>query len=359
MARLNRQLIPADLGGYHIISRVTGGDFFLQESEKEYFLGLLRRFAAGYFVKIHSFAIMSNHFHLLVTIDEVAANNADADELASRLWCISKGEFSSLGNRLDEKQKILKHSMLQSVGMEKTRSKLGSVSCFVQDLKQHFTRYFNAKYQRFGCFWSGRFKGVIVSHGSAQLACSAYIDLNPVRAGMVTNSEDYRWCTLGLIKSSPEIAKSLLSPTFIASETSSPWDWYRSFVRESGNQDTTSKSLIKTAHEDHRVDDEANRNSVNIVSIQGARTIVEAVRTIVESPQSPNDQVSCIAKNAKEKCISLGLNGRLIKRISNMSSGIAIGSSQLIELVQRNLQRRLKPPKELWLNTHFFTTHLL
>jgi hypothetical protein len=63
--------------------------------------------------------------------------------------------------------------------------------------------------------WGDRFKGVIVSKGEAQLACSAYIDLNPVRAAIVQKPEDYRWSSLGLRVKTPARAKKLLRPLSI------------------------------------------------------------------------------------------------------------------------------------------------
>jgi putative transposase len=77
-------------------------------------------------------------------------------------------------------------------GIERLRERLGSISRFVQELKQTFSRWYNKTHNRKGYLWNDRFKGVIVNHGEAQLLCSAYIDLNPVRAGIVERPENYR-----------------------------------------------------------------------------------------------------------------------------------------------------------------------
>jgi hypothetical protein len=76
MGRSKRPWVSQLVGSFHIISRVAGGtgsDFILQYQEKEYFLKLLERFASGFFVKVHAFAIMSNHFHILATGMELKA----------------------------------------------------------------------------------------------------------------------------------------------------------------------------------------------------------------------------------------------------------------------------------------------
>jgi REP element-mobilizing transposase RayT len=323
MARLNRQLVPAEFGGYHIISRVAGGDFLFKAEDKDYFLNLLRRFVAGYFVQLHSFAIMSNHFHLLVTVSEDAAAKADSTELAHRLWTVNTGEFRKRSDEGSRQKMGMKRIMLQETGQEKARERLSSISRFTQDLKQYFARYFNQKHQRLGCLWGSRFKGVIISHGNAQLACSAYVDLNPVRAGIVQRPEDYRWCSLGLLKKAPEVAKYLLTPVQLAGAEKRPWEWYRSFVYESGG-----------------------------VAVAG-----EKVEGVADQAQKAGAAVP-VVQAAKEKCQELQLDGRLINRIRNLSEGIVAGTARLIGGLQEKLQRSPREPRELWEGSPFFTTRV-
>jgi hypothetical protein len=65
---------------------------------------------------------------------------------------------------------------------------------YVKEVKERFTRWYNRKHQRVGTLWSGRFKSVLVENGEALRTMAAYIDLNPVRAGIVEDPKDYRWC---------------------------------------------------------------------------------------------------------------------------------------------------------------------
>jgi hypothetical protein len=71
------------------------------------------------------------------------------------------------------------------------------LSEFMKSLLQRFTRWFNRKHDRCGRLWEQRFKSVIVEDGFAAKAMAAYIDLNPVRAGMVKDPADYRWSSYG------------------------------------------------------------------------------------------------------------------------------------------------------------------
>ena len=67
----------------------------------------------------------------------------------------------------------------------------------MKPLKQCFTRWFNREQDRRGTLWEERFKSVLVEDGHAARVMAAYIDLNPVRAGMVEHPKDYRWSSYG------------------------------------------------------------------------------------------------------------------------------------------------------------------
>ncbi len=68
---------------------------------------------------------------------------------------------------------------------------------FMKGLMQRFTQWFNARHKRTGTLWEQRFKSVIVESGTAARTMAAYIDLNPVRAGMVEDPAEYRWSSYG------------------------------------------------------------------------------------------------------------------------------------------------------------------
>ena len=75
-------------------------------------------------------------------------------------------------------------------------SKWANLSDYVKEIKQGFSRWYNKRHGRKGFFWGERFKSVLVDNGDTLINCLAYIDLNPVRAGLVARPEDYRWCSL-------------------------------------------------------------------------------------------------------------------------------------------------------------------
>lgn len=123
---------------------------------------------------------MGNHFHLLVRMEPEERNSV---EEIRRRFAIYYGEDGKRG-LTDELIPLF-------------RGKWGNLSEFVKEIKQGFSRFYNKRHGRKGFFWSERFKSVIVDDGETLINCLAYIDLNPVRAGIVTKPEEYRWCSLG------------------------------------------------------------------------------------------------------------------------------------------------------------------
>jgi putative transposase len=69
----------------------------------------------------------------------------------------------------------------------------GDLGRFMQSVGRRYVRYVNDTYQRSGTLWEGRYKSAVVSQDEYLIACSRYIELNPVRAGMVTHPADYPW----------------------------------------------------------------------------------------------------------------------------------------------------------------------
>ena len=77
------------------------------------------------------------------------------------------------------------------------REKSSNLSESEKEIKQSFSRYYNKRHHRRGTLWGERFKSLIVEKGETLINCLAYIDLNPLRAGIVSRPEEYRWNSLG------------------------------------------------------------------------------------------------------------------------------------------------------------------
>ena len=133
-----------------------------------------------YFAEVIGFCLMGNHFHLLVRMHP--GEKYSNEEIKKR--------FSLLYG--DDKNRNLGEGQIPFL-----REKWASLSEYVKEIKQTFSRFYNRLHNRKGFFWAERFKSVIVDNGETLINCLAYIDLNPVRAGLAEKPEDYRWCSLG------------------------------------------------------------------------------------------------------------------------------------------------------------------
>ena len=178
MPRTQRLIINDETAVYHVMSRTALDGFPLGDIEKDFILDLIRRYAALYFVEIIGVCLMGNHFHLLV---RMFPDHKFTDEDIKKRYVGFYGDDIAFAD-----------GWIPSL-----REKLSSLSEFMREIKVGFARYYNKRHHRRGYFWGDRFKSVIVEKGETLINCLAYIDLNPLRAGLVDRPEEYRWNSLG------------------------------------------------------------------------------------------------------------------------------------------------------------------
>ena len=182
------------VGYYHCISRVVDRAFVLGHQEKETFVRMMRMYERFCGVRVVTFCIMSNHFHILLEVPRRPERLPNDNELMDLL-----DEICPEVDKGTERQRL---QMFRKLGAnddaeilrEKILHRMWDVSAFMKGLKQRFSQWFNHQHQRKGTLWEERFKSVLIEGSGDSLATmAAYIDLNPVRAGMVTDPKDYRW----------------------------------------------------------------------------------------------------------------------------------------------------------------------
>jgi putative transposase len=139
MARHPRLILPGV--ALHIIQRGNNRNAcFRQDSDYLTYLAHLRHLSAKYHCEVHAYCLMTNHVHLLLT-------PAASDTCA---W-------------------------------------------LMRDLGRCYVRYYNRRHGRSGTLWEGRFRSCIAESAQYVVACYRYIELNPVRAGMVHHPSEYPW----------------------------------------------------------------------------------------------------------------------------------------------------------------------
>ena len=178
MPRSLRMILPEEPTHYHIISRTALDGLPFGDIEKEALVTLIRKFSSVYFTEIIGYVIMGNHWHILLTMHpQMVATDLE----------IRRRYSIRYGDKRPFPEGRIGHF----------RSKWCNLSEFVKEVKQSFSRDYNKRHDRKGTLWGERFKSVIVEHGAALTHCLSYIDLNPVRAGIVKRPEEYRWSSIG------------------------------------------------------------------------------------------------------------------------------------------------------------------
>ncbi|HAB18938.1 MAG TPA: transposase [Verrucomicrobiota bacterium] len=181
---------------YHCLSRVVDRQFVLGEVEREQFVRLMREYEAFCGVRILTYCILSNHFHILIEVPERPKELPGSEELHRKLELLSGTALSAATAR--QRMEMFRQAgdaAGERAFWERICASMWDVSAFMKLLKQRFTQWFNRQKGRKGTLWEERFKSVLVEGaGEALSTMAAYIDLNPVRAGLVKDPKDYRWC---------------------------------------------------------------------------------------------------------------------------------------------------------------------
>jgi REP element-mobilizing transposase RayT len=146
---------------------------------------------------------MDNHFHLLLEVPPMAGAGLSDGELLKRLSALYNEAFvAGVAMELADARKqvmdgLAEESVVVARIHERFSYRMHDLGEFMKGLLQRYTQWHNRKHARTGRLWEDRFKSVIVEDGVAARTMAAYIDLNPVRAGMVSDPADYRWSSYG------------------------------------------------------------------------------------------------------------------------------------------------------------------
>lgn len=182
---------------YHCISRVVDRRFVFGDVEREHFRMFMRMQENFSGCRVLSYCVMSNHFHMLLEVPPMPEGGISDEELMKRLAAVYSDAFvAEVRGALEAARKAGNDALAREIHGRFTY-RMHNLSEFMKTLLQRFTRWFNRKHNRSGTLWEERYKSVIVESGIAARTMAAYIDLNPVRAGMVSDPAAYRWSSYG------------------------------------------------------------------------------------------------------------------------------------------------------------------
>jgi REP element-mobilizing transposase RayT len=175
-----RYLTLVENGIYHTMSRIVRRESF-DDQDKDKLEEIIKFYTQIYFCTPYAFAVMDNHFHLIIEMHNTNKTYS-LEEIKAR--------YKKYKSRLLHKPKL---KLKTPEDLLKLKKKWASLSELLKDIKQTFSYYYNRKNGRDGYLWRDRFKSVLLEKGSALLNCMAYIDLNAIRANVVKKPEDYKW----------------------------------------------------------------------------------------------------------------------------------------------------------------------
>jgi REP element-mobilizing transposase RayT len=195
-----RQIVREDqVGVYHCIARCvrraflcgidpyTGHDY---SHRKGWILERLRELAGLFSIEICGYTVMSNHLHVVLRNRPDIARQWSDHDIALR-WCmVFPRRDDATGQPVEPDQYDLAMITADQERLMELRKRLASVSWFMRCLCEKIARMANDEESSSGRFWAGRFKSMALLDEAAILACSVYVDLNPIRAGLAATPEE-------------------------------------------------------------------------------------------------------------------------------------------------------------------------
>ena len=181
MARVSRIKSHLDGQAYHVMNRTVRQAFLFDDDlTKEWIYQEILNLSSIYTADLHAIAVMSNHYHIVLTM-----RKTPMDE-------------SQVKTRYEAFQKRIRHPrQWQSWMLDEWTARLTDLSHFMQDVNASIARYVNRRDKVKGRLWGDRFKSTLLDDGEGFLRCMAYVEMNPVEAGICARPSDYRFCSIG------------------------------------------------------------------------------------------------------------------------------------------------------------------
>ncbi len=191
---------------YHIISRIVDRRLILDDAEKERFSRIMRAVEAFSGCQVLTWACLSNHWHICLRVPQ--PEPVGDHELIRRLHYLYEAPYvEQIASELAELRGNGRDVEAEALKARYTR-RMYNLSEFVKTLKQRFTMSYNRRHDRQGTLWESRFKSVLFEGSRRALwMLAAYIDLNAVRAGIVSDPQHYRFCGYGEAMAGVKVAR--------------------------------------------------------------------------------------------------------------------------------------------------------
>lgn len=195
MTVARRELVDVSVTRYyHCISRCVRRAFLCGEGfehRKRWIEDRLERLSQCFAVSVCGFAVMDNHLHVLVRLDGDEASRWSSEEVVRR-WIMAYPPKTPKGQAIEVSQAWIDHQAKDKKRVKLLRERLASLGWFMKALKEPLARMANKEDECKGTFWESRYKSIAILDEEALLTTCAYIDLNPVAAGIAAAPETSR-----------------------------------------------------------------------------------------------------------------------------------------------------------------------
>jgi len=189
---------PGEFGCFHVVSRcvrrafLCGSDKFSGRNfdhRRQWIEDRIHFLAESFAVSIYSYAVMSNHTHIVLSVDPQAVSEWTDEGITDRWLRVFPGAMTQASS--DEQKQRMRMSLLSTPErLKEIRARLGSLSWFMRALNEPIARMANQEDGCTGRFWEGRFKCQALLEPQAVVSAMAYVDLNPARASMAETLEE-------------------------------------------------------------------------------------------------------------------------------------------------------------------------
>lgn len=328
---------------YHCIARVVDKRFAFLPEDKEQFRIYMRMMENFSGCRVLSYCVMCNHFHLLLEVTPRPKVVLTDEQLLKRLGALySKAYVAVVAKELAEARKVVAEgrvaggdggsggeAYVQRIH-ERFTYRMHDLSEFMKTLLQRFTRWHNRRTKRCGNLWEETFKSVVVEDGVASKTMAAYIDLNPVRAGMVEDPAEYRWSSYGEAmgatgKGSGAKAKAGLVRAIMADK-----GWEADARHWAGRVSREYRILLL---------EEGSEKSCVVVNKQG-----EQEKQVLKKGMKPEKVAAEIDRLATGRDVALRQMLRL--RVRYFTDGAVIGSRAFVDSLFEQCRDRFGPKRK-------------
>ena len=209
---------------YHCVSRnvrkawlcgddhATGCNY---DHRRQWIVDRIDLLSKNFSVDICAYAVMSNHYHLVLHVDYKRSLTWNAEEVVLRWWEIFTPKWLRENPNAENKTFHLQRLAQNAEQIAIWRERLGSLSWFMRCLNEPIARRANKEDDCTGRFWDGRFKSQILLDRSALITCMAYVDLNPVRAKIAETPEESDYTSIAARIQEKQAVKSKKAATLV------------------------------------------------------------------------------------------------------------------------------------------------